>query len=131
MLVTLPSKDFSHHPSSLIRTSITDLLYYFQHIQNYLNKLFNTYLIIYLTIKQDHQPLQRTTKTTTTTVVTVTINCFTFYHVPQLPLADADLYWALGHCFVCGLHGHHSEACPSAQGELRLICDLLEDPFSE
>jgi len=55
---------------SSIRTSIMDLLYYFRYIQNHLNKLFNTYLIIYLIIKQDCQPLQRTTKTTTTTAVT-------------------------------------------------------------
>ena len=76
MLAILPLKDFSHHhhhhhPSSSIRISIMDLLYYFQHIWNHLNKLFNTYLIIYLTIEQDRQPLQRTTKTTTTTVVTI------------------------------------------------------------
>jgi len=64
-------------------------------------------------------------------LVDVTVNCFTFHHVLQLPLANADLYWALGCCFVCGLHGHCSEACPSAQGELWLICDLLEDPFGE
>jgi hypothetical protein len=63
--------------------------------------------------------------------VDVTVNCFTFHHFLQLPSADADLYWALGRCFVCGLHGHRSEVCPSAQGELRLICDLLEDPFGE
>jgi len=48
-----------------------DLLYYFQHIRNHLNKLFNTYLIIYPTIEQDCQPLQRTTKTTTATIVTM------------------------------------------------------------
>src|ERR1700722_13023812 len=63
--------------------------------------------------------------------VDVTINCFTFHYVLQLPSADADLYWALGCCFVCGLHGHHSEACPSAKGELQLICDLLEGPFGK
>ena len=32
--------------------------------------------------------------------VDMTINCVTFHHVLQLPSADANLYWALGHCFV-------------------------------
>jgi hypothetical protein len=63
--------------------------------------------------------------------VDMTVNCFTFHHILQLPLANANLYWALGQCFVCGFHSHRSEACPLAQGELWLICDLLEDHFSE
>src|SRR3984957_14779964 len=56
--------------------------------------------------------------------VDVTVNCFTFHHVLQLPSADANLYWALGCCFVCGLHSHRSEACsqPKVSFSSSVIC---------
>jgi hypothetical protein len=61
----------------------------------------------------------------------VKLNCFTFHHYLRLTLADADLFWATGRCFVCGRHGHRSDNCKASFGPIRYACSFLENPYGE
>ena len=61
----------------------------------------------------------------------VKLNCFTFHYYLCLTPADADLFWAMGRCFVCAEHGHRSDVCPNTFGSVRYACSFLGDPYCE
>jgi len=61
----------------------------------------------------------------------IKVNCYTFDAICHLSDHDHDLYWALGHCFVCKWLGYHSETCCYLWWCAIPICHLLDNPDCE
>jgi hypothetical protein len=60
----------------------------------------------------------------------VEVNCITFDVLSRLNEHDADLFFAMSHCFICHHTLHRSEACSQCSYAF-LFCKRLTDPHRE